>query len=185
MKLPVTVVLGVLLATTAQAQWMTQRINLVKGWNAIHLKVNPVDTSCETVFSPDGYSTAITKVSWWNRDRLDDGTGSAITDFCNWYRSGGEPSTFSRVIGDQRYLVYSTAAFALDVVGTPAIPKGTIYLGEFNLVGVNVPNLAGSDAPTYYEYFMPFYYRSPSWYAVDANNEKQRLANSARATDAS
>ena len=82
-------------ALTARAQWMTQRINLVEGWNAIHLKVNPVDTSCATVFSPDAYPTAITQVSWWNRDRLDDGTGSAITDFCNWYRSVGEPALSS------------------------------------------------------------------------------------------
>ena len=169
----------------ARAQWMTQRINLVKGWNAIHLKVNPVDTSCATVFSPGTDPTAITQVTWWNRDRLDDGTGNDITDTHTWYRSGGEPSTFSRVIGDQRYLVYSTAAFAFDVVGTPAIPKGTIYLGEYNLVGVNVPNLAGADAPTYYEYFMPFYYRSPSWYGVTADNEKQRFGNNVRATDAS
>ena len=173
------------LVQSVSAQWMTQRIPLVQGWNAIHLKVDPVDASCENVFSPEDYPTAITTVSWWNRDRLDDGTGSTITDFRNWYRSGGEPSTFSRVIGDQRYLVYSDRAFNLDIVGTPAIPSGTIYLGEYNLVGLNVPNLAGQDAPTYYEYFMPFYYRSPSWYGVTTENEKLRIANSARATDAS
>ena len=184
-KLSLIVAVCALATLTARAQWMTQRINLVEGWNAIHLKVNPVDTSCATVFSPDAYPTAITQVSWWNRDRLDDGTGSAITDFCNWYRSVGEPSTFQRVIGDQRYLVYSTRPFALDVVGTPAIPSGTIYLGEYNLVGVNVPNLAGEDAPTYFEYFAPFYYRSPSWYGVTPANEKLRLANSVQATDAS
>jgi hypothetical protein len=32
---------------------------------------------------------------------------------------------------------------------------------------------------------MPFYYRSPSWYGVTADNEKQRLGNNVRATDAS
>ena len=184
-KLIVMLVACALAVLPARAQWMTQRINFVEGWNAIHLKVNPVDTSCATVFSSETYPTAITQVTWWNRDRLDDGTGNTITDMHNWYRSGGEPSTFGRVIGDQRYLVYSTTAFALDVVGTPAIPKGTIYLGEFNLVGVNVPNLAETDAPTYYEYFMPFYYRSPSWYGVTAANEKLRLGNSVRVTDAS
>ncbi len=167
----------------ARAQWMTQRFNLVQGWNAIHLKMNPPDTLCETVFD----DAAITKVSWWNRDRLDDGTGSAITDFCNWYRSGGEPSTFQRVIGDKRYLVYCESATTLDVVGTPAIPSGTIYLGEYNLVGVNVPNNAGASAPTYYEYFMPFYYRTPSWYGVPAEDSsaKVRFSNSALASDAS
>ena len=184
-KLAVMLVACALIAFPARAQWMTQDIPLVEGWNAIHLKVNPVDTSCATVFSPAADPDAITEVSWWNRDRLDDGTGNTITDMHNWYRSGGEPSTFGHVIGDQRYLVKSSRAFTLQVVGTPAIPSGTIYLGEYNLVGVNVPNLAGADAPTYYEYFMPFYYRSPSWYGVSADNEKVRLANSVQATDAS
>ena len=169
------------LSLTAQAQWITQRINLVQGWNAVHLKVNPADTSCSAVFS----DSAITEVSWWNRDRLDDGTGSAVTDFCNWYRASGEPNTFSRVMGDQRYLVYSTRAFSLDVIGTPALPKGTIYLGESNLVGVNVPNLAGADAPTYYEYFKPFYNRSPSWYGVTPDNQSVLLGNRVQATNAS
>ena len=90
----------------AQAQWMTQDIPLVAGWNAVHLKVHPADADCAAVFSDE----AITQVSWWNRDRLDDGTGSSITDFCNWYRSSAEPNTFGRVIGDHTYLVYSTAA---------------------------------------------------------------------------
>jgi len=164
------------------AQWMTQRIPLVQGWNAVHLKVNPADTSCTAVFS----DSAITQVSWWNRDRLDDGTGSAVTDFCNWYRSSGEPNTFGRVIGDQRYLVYSTANRPyFEVIGTPALPKGTIYLGESNLVGVNVPNLAGADAPTYYEYFKPFYNRSPSWYGVTPDNQSVLLGNRVQATNAS
>lgn len=185
LKLPIMLAVCALATLTARAQWMTQRIPLVAGWNAIHLKVNPVNTLCESVFSPEDHPTAITEVSWWNRDRLDDGTGSAITDFCNWYRSDAEGTTFHRVVGDQRYLVYSTAKFDLDVVGTPAIPSGTIYLGEFNLVGLNVPNLAGEDAPTYYEYFMPFYYRSPSWYGVTTANERLRIGNSERATNAS
>ena len=169
------------LVQSVSAQWMTQRIPLVQGWNAVHLKVNPADTSCSAVFS----DSAITEVSWWNRDRLDDGTGSAVTDFCNWYRASGEPNTFSRVVGDQRYLVYSTRAFNLDVIGTPALPKGTIYLGESNLVGVNVPNLAGADAPTYYEYFKPFYNRSPSWYGVTPDNQSVLLGNRVLATNAS
>lgn len=167
------------LSLGAYAQWTTQRIPLVRGWNAIHLKVNPADTSCTAVFS----DSAITQVSWWNRDRLDDGTGSAVSDFCNWYRASAEPNTFNRVVGDQRYLVYSTRAFNLDVVGMPVIPKGTIYLGESNLVGVNVPRVGGSDSPTYYEYFKPFYNRSPSWYGVTPDNQSILLGNRVLATN--
>lgn len=173
--------IAVALSFAARAQWMTQRIDLVAGWNAIHLKVNPADTSCAAVFS----DARITEVSWWNRDRLGDGTGSAIADFCNWYRATPEASTFARVIGDQRYLVKASGDVTLDVIGTPAIPRGTIYLGEFNLVGLNLNNLA-SDAPTYFEYFAPLTKTTPATpYYVTTSNETQRIAPGERATDAS
>ena len=172
------------LSLTARAQWITQRINLKSGWNAIHLKVNPSVTDCATVFS----SPNIDEVTWWNRDRISDGTGSAIVDSFNWYRdpSKAEACTFGHVVGDQRYLVHATSTVQLDVIGTPAIPKGTIYLDESNLVGVNVNNLVSpGNEPTYYEYFMPFYYRTPSWYEVSVENTPVRLSNSAKITDAS
>ena len=167
-----------------RAQWMTQRISLVPGWNAVHLKVNPADKSCAAVFN----DSRITQIAWWNRDRLDDGTGSAVTDFCYWYRDGSTPSTFGRVIGDHRYLVYSTANIPyLDIQGTPAVPAGTIYLGEANLVGVNVPNQAGANAPTYYEYFKPLteVVRSPSYYSVTADNTSLLIRNTVKASNAS
>ena len=174
-------VAALLISCAAQAQWMSQRIALVQGWNAVHIKVHPADPACATVFGVDG----VEQVSWWNRDRIDDGTGSAITDFCSWYRnSSGEPNTFSRVVGDQCYLVKSTRNVSFLVTGIPAVPKGTIYLGEYNLVGVNTPNISGSNAPTYYEYFESFGHPA-SWYSVTADNEMLRLANSARVSDSS
>ena len=177
----IAMVATLLLPLAAKAQWMSQRITLVQGWNAIHIKVHPADPACAAVFGVDG----VEQVSWWNRDRIDDGTGSAITDFCSWYRnSSGEPNTFSRVVGDQCYLVKSTKSVSFLVTGIPAIPKGTIYLGEYNLVGVNAPNVSGSSAPTYYEYFDSFDHPA-SWYSVTAGNEMLRISNSTRVTDPS
>ena len=165
---------GVLLSIAAlfplagRAQWMEQSISLQAGWNAIYLKVNPAETECAKVFS----DTKITQVSWWNRDRLDDGTGSAVTDFCNWYRNSGEPSTFGRVIGGKRYLVKTSAATTIKIKGTPAIPNGKIYLGELNLVGVDASPYSSSDYTTYYEYFTPFLssLTSPYFYSVNTSN---------------
>ena len=178
---------AIALCLTAQAQWMTQRIPLVKGWNAVHLKVKPANAACSAVFS----NNAITQVAWWNRDRLDDGTGSAISDFCYWYRDGSVPSAFGRVVADQRYLVYcASGPFNLDVVGVPVLPSGTIYSGESNLVGLNVPYLTGTaanSAPTYYEYFFPLFGRSPQCYSVTTANEslligaREKVANASAA----
>ncbi len=171
-----------LLPVAAWAQWMEQSIPLVAGWNAIHLKVNPAETACSTVFS----DTKITQVSWWNRDRLDDGTGSAVSDFCTWYRNSAEPSTFGRVIGGKRYLVKTTAATTLKVKGTPAIPNGKIYLGEMNLVGVEVPTYT-SDSTTYFEYFTPFAssLASTPYFFISTANESVRLSDSVKVTNPS
>ena len=171
-----------LLPVAAWAQWMEQSIPLVAGWNAIHLKVNPAETACSAVFS----DTKITQVSWWNRDRLDDGTGSAVSDFCTWYRNSAEPSTFGRVIGGKRYLLKTTAATTLKVKGTPAIPNGNIYLGEMNLVGVEVPTYT-SDSTTYFEYFTPFAssLASTPYFFISTANESVRLSDSVKITNPS
>lgn len=120
----------------AEACWMTQEIPLVAGWNAIHVKVNPLDYGCSAVFGGGG----IDQVTWWNRDRRDDGTGTVSADTFAWYAGAVEPSTFGAVLGDGRYLVHAVAATNLVLVGTPAIPSGKIYLGESNLVGLSIPS---------------------------------------------
>lgn len=114
---------------------MRQEIPLVEGWNAIHVKVNPLDYGCSAVFGG-----GIDQVTWWNRDRRDDGTGTVTSDTYAWYAGAVEPSTFGAVLGDGRYLVHAVAATNLVLVGTPAIPSGKIYLGESNLVGLSIPS---------------------------------------------
>ena len=145
--------------------------------------MNPAEKSCAEVFD-----SSVTQVAWWNRDRLDDGTGSAITDFCYWYRDGGTPSTFGRVVGDQRYLVYSTANNPyFQVIGTPVLPNGTIYLGEANLVGLNVPNVA-SDYPSLNDYFKDckaIWNGSQPWYGVNTANASVPMRDRTLITNAS
>ena len=65
----------------AEACWMTQEIPLVAGWNAVHVKVNPFDNGCNAVFGGGG----VDQVTWWNRDRRDDGTGTVSADTFAWY----------------------------------------------------------------------------------------------------
>ena len=119
----------------AEACWMTQEIPLVAGWNAVHVKVNPFDYGCNAVFGGGG----VDQVTWWNRDRRDDGTGTVSADTFAWYAGAVEPSTFGAVLGDGRYLVHAVAATNLVILGTPAVPNGQVFLGESNLVGLNIP----------------------------------------------
>lgn len=119
----------------ANACWMRQEIPLVAGWNAVHVKVNPFDYGCDAVFGGGG----VDQVTWWNRDRRDDGTGTVSADTFAWYAGAIEPSTFGAVLGDGRYLVHAVAATNLVILGTPAVPNGQVFLGESNLVGLNIP----------------------------------------------
>lgn len=114
---------------------MEQTIPLKAGWNAIHMKVNPFDYGCNAVFGGGG----IDQVTWWNRDRRDDGTDTVSSDTFSWYANTPQASTFGAVLGDGRYLVHAVQATNLVVRGTPALPSGQIFLGESNLVGLNIP----------------------------------------------
>lgn len=96
---------------------MTQEIPLVAGWNAVHVKVNPFDYGCDAVFGGGG----VDQVTWWNRDRRDDGTGTVSADTFAWYAGAVEPSTFGAVLGDGRYLVHAVAATNLVILGTPGV----------------------------------------------------------------
>lgn len=160
-----------MLPHTLSAMWMRQVIPLKSGWNAVCLKVNPVESACDTVF---GSCDAIEVVSWWNRDRADDGTGNvAPGDFRNWYKDNVQPATFARAIGGERYLIKASAAATLTVVGVPARPDGRLYRGEKNLVGFNLD--AAQTGTFYSEYFGPLAGASllgVSWcYTVSEENE--------------
>lgn len=128
-------VAAVLLPQMAKGIWCSQTIPLKQGWNAIQVRVNPFEYGCDKVFGGGG----IDQVTWWNRDRTNDGTGTTTADTFAWYAQAVEPNTFGAVLGGESYLVHAVAATNLTVFGTPANAKGRIYLGEANLVGLNLP----------------------------------------------
>ncbi len=139
MKLKRTVMvltLGVLAAARpAEAQWMTQEVNLVAGWNALYLYVQPVDDSCADVF--DGVPVSV--VTWWCRDVSMLGLTPPAPDMRNWYASDPAASTFYRMMGGECYLVQATAPVTIAIKGTPVLPVASLWLGKPNLVGMNVP----------------------------------------------
>lgn len=150
--------------SVSQAIWMRQEIPLVAGWNAVHIKVNPFDYGCNRVFGGGG----VDQVTWWNRDRRDDGTGTVTADTFAWYRNSIEPNTFGAVLGDERYLIHAVAATNLVVLGTPALPRGKIFLGEMNLVGLSIPNGSDVSCFDYFRYFSGLD-DSPYWAVSTAN----------------
>lgn len=153
----VMVLVGMLVPSILWSAWMEQAIPLSAGWNAVQLKVHPYEDVCDDVFA-DGN---VEKLSWWNRSRIDDGTGSTpIGDFCYWYADPGTPDTFGKLIGGETYLIKAKTAKTLRIIGIPVIPSGKIWLGESNLMGAN------ATAGVFWgEYFTSFKSLAPSPYA--------------------
>lgn len=128
--------LFVLLALSVRAQWVSQSIPLVAGWNAVHLAVQPSDDTCEAVFA----GQPVTVVSWWCRDvSALGGGGPQVPDMRSWYPGNPAASTFHRMLGDGCYLIEASSAATLTVKGVPALPTALLWLGRPNLVGMHVP----------------------------------------------
>ncbi len=163
-----------LLPFMASAVWVQDSIPLSAGWNAVWMPVNPFDGGCNAVFGGGG----IDQVTWWNRDRSDDGTGSVSADSFTWSRETPETSTFGKVLGGECYLVHTLAATNLVVFGTPALPKKTVHLGESNLLGMSIPTTGDVSCHDYFRYF-PNLEATP-YYAVTVENGSV-LQNAGRA----
>lgn len=140
----------VLLPCLAHAMWDTQTLDLKKGYNAVVLRVTPADTRCSEVFK----GCDLVNVTWWNRDRRNDGSGIAPTvDMLIWNPENEAGSTFSRVIGGHTYIINSAKKQTLTVVGVPARARTTLWLNESNLVGLNLPSDPEGGEVGFYDYF--------------------------------
>lgn len=130
-----------LLPCVVHAMWDTQVLSLHSGCNAVVLRVTPADTRCSEVFRG---CDEITEVTWWNRDRRDDGSGIAPTaEMLIWYpesSGSGGASTFHRVLGGHTYLIRAEKSCELTIVGVPAKANSTVWFGEPNLTGLNLPS---------------------------------------------
>ncbi len=139
-----------LLPCLARAMWDTQTISLKTGYNAVVLRVTPADTRCSEVFK----GCDITNVTWWNRDRRDDGSGIVPTaDTLIWSPTDEAGSTFFRVLGGHTYIIRSKKAQTLTIVGVPARARTMLWLNEVNLVGLNLPDDPQGGEVGFYDYY--------------------------------
>ena len=139
-----------LLPCLVHAMWDTQTISLKTGYNAVVLRVTPADTRCSEVFK----GCDITNVTWWNRDRRDDGSGIVPSaDTLIWSPTDEAGSTFFRVLGGHTYIIRSKKAQTLTIVGVPARARTTLWLNEVNLVGLNLPDDPQGGEVGFYDYY--------------------------------
>lgn len=141
------------------AQWLTQRIPLVPGWNAVHLEVQPEPRACADVFK----DRPVQSVWKWDRRfstiQFDIDPATLLPEAPDWrvWLSPSDPRAFlSRLFelqGGQSYLIQvasNAAPFTLQLKGQAILPRLGWYPHGLNLVGLPVH---ASNPPTFAEFF--------------------------------
>lgn len=135
-------------ATPCHAQWISQEIPLVPGWNAVHLNVEPATSDCESVFA----GIPVQSVGMWSRRqaRLQFTTDPEQLlprnpDWLYWMPSSNPQSLLNSLFsihGNQSYLIRlhnDAAPITWRIKGTP-VPFRRHWMSEsLNLTGLPVP----------------------------------------------
>lgn len=138
--------LGLLVGSnTAQAQWRTQSIDLVEGFNAIYLHV---DASHDSILDMVG-DKPITEIWLWNPPTsstqfvtsIDSPTGSSS----NWLQWKLEDSTVTvddlkSLVAPAAYLVNASAATSWSIKGIPRLPDYNWNTDGQNFIGFPIPS---------------------------------------------
>ncbi|NQU38882.1 MAG: hypothetical protein HQ523_02920 [Lentisphaerae bacterium] len=153
------------------------------GWNAVQLLVQPVDSTCEAVFT----NTPVDKVYWWRRDEtgfefdLDpEETFPHTADWEYWFSTNAPLSSFGAVLAGESYEILvpsNSVPFSLYVKGQVVLNSTTWVPTLPNLVGLPVP--AGEQV-SFSEFFgfSDDFEIGPSYatlFRVDTNGASQRI----------
>ncbi len=148
-----------LFASTAEAQWQSQTLSLVPGWNAVYFEVQPEPRSCDVIFS----NAPVESVWGWNRRfssvQFIQEANTLVTPQRDWlvYFPPGDPASAQKTLfsleGGKCYLIKmlsNAAPVSLTVIGTPSLRKISWLADSFNLVGFAVNPVA---PPTFASFF--------------------------------
>lgn len=141
------------------AQWLTQQIPLVPGWNAVYLEVQPEPRLCDEVFR----DRPVQSVWKWDRRfstiqfTVDPATLLPENpDWLMWLPPSDSRAFLNRLVelqGCQAYLIKvaaNAAPFTLSVKGQVLIPRLDWYPHGLNLVGLPINP---KHPPTFTEFF--------------------------------
>ena len=142
-----------------RAQWLTQRITLVPGWNAVYLEGQPEPSGCAEVFN----NLPVQSVWKWDRRfstiqfTVDPATLlPEAPDWLVWLPPSDPRSFLSRLSalqGGQAYLIRvasNAAPFTLPIKGRVLLPRLSWFPHGLNLVGFPVHS---NSPPTFADFF--------------------------------
>lgn len=143
-------------AVQSNAQWMPQTIDLEQGWNAVHLKVQPVSNACDAVSA----DVPVEQVQFWAETAghiaFEVDPKSPLERQLRWYSwrpassNGAELNGFSRLFAGRAYLIQASSASTLSITGRAVLTRNNWVPNSWNLVGVPVAEFGGC---SFYDYF--------------------------------
>jgi len=153
-------VLLLLLALPARAQWVSQALSLKAGWNAVYLHVDASHVDLDTLLSTDS-GNPIDQVWMWappvSTVQFVTSPQEPLADsgqWRHWNRNTGE-GTLARLVPNAAYLVRvsaDTATYNWSIKGKPVVPSYQWTTTGLNFIGFpTVP----TGAPTWEDFIAP------------------------------
>lgn len=134
------------LALRVMAQWSTQNLALVSGWNAVYLHVDVTNVPLDTLIETD-ISNPIAEIWQWvpttgvaqfiQNPSAPMGTNS---QWVSWNRSGTPGNRLTYLRGNTAYLVRSTTNYTWRLLGKPVAPRYVWTGTGLNFIGFSTPS---------------------------------------------
>lgn len=136
----------------ATAQWVTQSIELVPGWNAVYLHVDAGHATLDQLVGPNApQPTPITQVWRWTPNLAaaqfivsPQQPVSGGSQWARWTRGDTTQSSLNQLSPNFAYLVHSTSNHVWNLKGRPVLPLQEWSVSGLNFVGF--PMVPGSTA---------------------------------------
>lgn len=125
------------------AQWVEEEIDIQKGWNPIHVTVNP-PASCDQIFT----NSPVAGVYKWNKhfttaqfSSSSESLENKTDEWLHWLPPRllqERVNTLNYLQAGATYLVNATNSFSFTIKGTPGVPSRDWVPESYNLVGFPV-----------------------------------------------
>jgi len=130
---------SLLVASAADAQWVTKTYPLVTGWNGVWLAGDASYTSVASLFAS---STAVTEVWRWNPNpdktaftQTPSAPTSNSDEWTIWKRDGSETG-LSKMVGNSAYLIRCSATTSVPIKQLVQPPLATWLISGGNFLGL-------------------------------------------------
>jgi len=174
-------VLALIWASLGASEESFQRVDLAPGWNAVFFEVQPLDTSCASVFS----GVPVKSVWAWNKrframQYIQDPTQLLVEDpdWLTYFPTTDQRwflSDLHAIHGGRCYLIdlAGDSAVTLEVRGKPVVRQVDWVSDSFNLVGFHVD---AASPPTFQSFFsLDKSLRDKSIYRITAEGRSQKV----------